>query len=347
MAHHPIPAPAANGHSATILDVARAVGVSAMTVSRALRDRPEVHPRTRARILGVARQLGYRPNRWARSLVSRRSWIIGIVVPDISHGYFAQITGGIEEITEAANYDLLLCHSRRDAARERNEINMLLESRVDGLIVASEQEKPDFFRQLLRHRTAVVLIDRCFSGLRVPAVRVDDVAAGRMATEYLLKLGHRRIAYLRGPRVSTSELRFQGYRQALRRHRLTPRADWVSSGAYDIATGHEAMRKLLRLRPRPTAVFAANDPMAFGAVHACQAAGLQVPRDVSILGAGNIEGDEHPNPFLTTIDWPRHEFGRQAAKLLLELIAEPGRALDDVVYAPRLLVRQSTASPPA
>lgn len=337
--------PARNGHNATILDIAREVGVSAMTVSRALRDRPEVHPRTRARIIGAAQQMGYRPNRWARSLVNRRSWIIGIVIPDISHGYFAEITGGIEPITEAAGYDLLLCHSRRDAARERQEINMLLESRVDGLIVASEQEKPEHFRQLLRQKTPFVLIDRIFTGLRAPSVRVDDALAGRMATEYLIRLGHRRIAYLRGPRVSTSELRFEGYRQALRQRRLPLSQELISSGAYDIATGDEAMRKLLRARPRPTAVFAANDPMAFGAIMACKAAGLSVPGDISIIGAGNVEGDDHPNPFLTTMDWPRHEFGGAAAKLLLRQMSDPGQAPKNVIYKPKLLVRQTTAAP--
>ncbi len=331
--------------SATILDIARELGVSAMTVSRALRGRPEVQPRTRERVHQVAQRLGYRPHRWARSLVSRRSWIIGIVIPDISHGYFAEITGGVEPVIEAAGYNLLLCHSRRDPERERQEMNMLLESRVDGLIVASEQPDPEIFRALFARRTPLVLGDRYFPGVRLPSGRVDDVAVGRLATQYLLRLGHRRIAHLHGPALSPSELRLRGYRQAMRQRRIAVPTAWVIGGAFDIASGAQAMKQLLRLRPRPTAVFAANDPMAFGAIQACREAGIAVPREISIVGAGNIEGDHHPNPYLTTMDWPRMELGQQAGQLLLKLIAQPERALADIIYRPALLERQSTAPP--
>ncbi len=333
--------------SVTILDIARELGVSAMTVSRALRGRPEVQPRTRERVNQVAQRLGYRPHRWARSLVSRRSWIIGIVIPDISHGYFAEITGGVEPVIEAAGYDLLLCHSRRDPERERQEVNMLLESRVDGLIVASEQPGPEFFRALLARRTPLVLVDRYFPALRLPSVRVDDVAVGRLATQHLLRLGHRRIAHLHGPALSPAELRLRGYRQAMRQRRIAIPSAWVVGGAFDIASGVQAMKQLLRLRPRPTAVFAANDPMAFGAILACREAGIAVPREISIIGAGNIEGDNHPNPFLTTMNWPRRELGQQAGQLLLKLVAQPERAPADIIYRPALLERQSTAPPPA
>lgn len=333
-------------HNPTLEDVARAAGVSTMTASRALRGAPAVHPRTRERIVQHAQSIGYRPHRWARSLVHGRSWIIGIVIPDISHTYFAEITAGVEDAAEMARYDLLLCHSRSDPNRERAEIEMLLESRVDGLIVASEQG-PEMFRILRQRGVPFVLIDRSFPHKRLPSAGVDNLAVGRMAADHLVALGHRRIAHIRGPKVSTAELRFVGFRDALARHGLPLTSRSVAVGSFDIAGGREAMRALLRQSPRPTAVFAANDPMAFGAVRACREASLRVPEDVSVFGAGNIEGDDHPRPFLTTSDWPRRDLGRAAAALLAQLIANPRSAVRDVVFPPRLLVRQSTARPPA
>lgn len=331
-------------HVPTLDDVARAAGVSAMTASRALRGVAEVHPRTRERILRHAEAIGYRPHRWARSLVSRRSWVVGIVIPDISHSYFAEITAGIEKAPEMADYDLLLCHSRMDPVRERAEINMLLESRVDGLIVASEQDAT-MFRALREQRVPFVLIDRYFPRHRLPSVRVDDRAVGRLATEYLLRLGHERVAHIHGPKVSTARLRYEGYRDALRRHRLPGRREWVAGATFDVAGGRAAMHSLLRQSPPPTAVFAANDASAIGAIVACREAGLRVPEDLSVVGAGNIEGYEHPIPFLTTIDWPRQELGQRAAQLLSALMAQPAHLPGDVVFAPKLLVRQSTAPP--
>jgi LacI family transcriptional regulator len=298
-------------------------------------------------VLRCAKALGYQPNRWARSLVTRRSSIIGVVIPDIAHSFFAEITNGIEEVVEKAGYDILLCHSRGDAERERAEIQMLVGSRVDGLIVASEQPEgaPAPFTELQKREVPFVLIDRFFPQRDFLSVRVDDRAAGRLAAECLIELGHRRIAHIRGPRLSPASLRYRGYLAALRANGLPVRREWIVAGNFDIESGREAMRHLLRLNARPTAVFAGNDPMAIGAVYACRDAGLRIPADVSIVGAGNIEGAHHPNPFLTTVDWPRVELGKTAAALLLEVIANPGGAAAGKVFEPRLLIRQSTARP--
>ncbi len=329
----------------TIVDIGRRLGLSAMTVSRALTGSTEVSQATRARVLSAARKWNYQPNRWARSLVTRRSSMIGVVIPDISHSFFAEITAGIEEAMERSGYDLLLCHSRGDAARERSEVQMLVASRVDGLIVASVQPEnsPGLFAGLRKQNVPFVLIDRFFPGRRFRAALVDDRAVGRLATEHLIGLGHRRIAHVSGPRLSPGSLRLEGYREAMRRHRLPAPAHWIAAGDFGIESGRAAMHRFLQRHPRPTAVFAANDPMAIGVLNACREAGLRVPADISVVGAGNIEGIHHPNPFLTTIDWPRTELGRAAAELLLEQIADPGSARADVrQFAPRLLARQST-----
>jgi LacI family transcriptional regulator len=329
---------------ATIVDIAERVGVSAMTVSRALTGSPEVSAKTRARVLRCAEAIGYRPNRWARSLVTRRSSIVGIVVPDIGHSYFAEITHGVEEILDRAGFDLVLCHSNLDAKKESSEIDALISSQVDGLIVASEQpeKSPGPFEDLERRKIPFVLIDRFFGNRNFPSVRVDDDAVGRIATECLLNLGHRRIGHIAGPSISPSHLRLRGYREALEARGVGWHKEWVVSGHFEIESGREAMKKLLAAPRRPTAVFAANDPMAIGAVYACRDAGLAVPRDVSVIGAGNIEGEYHPNPFLTTVDWPRHELGRAAARMLLSLIEHASTPPPELLE-PRVLVRQSTA----
>jgi len=319
-----------------------------MTVSCALTGNREVSDRTRQKVLRTAAALGYQPNRWARSLVTRRSSIIGVVIPDIAHSFFAEITCGVEEIVEKSGYDILLCHSRGDAARERDEVNMLVGSRVDGLIVASVQPErsPGVFANLKDMRIPFVLVDRFFPKGDFSSIRVDDKAAGMLATQCLIDLGHRRIAHIQGSDVSPGSLRRRGYLAALKAAGIPSERDYIVIGNFELESGREAMRKLLELKPRPTAVFAANDPMALGAVYACRDAGLQVPRDISIVGAGNIEGQHHPNPFLTTIDWPRQELGRVAAGMLLEAIKNPGQpAPPSKVLEPRLLIRQSTAKP--
>lgn len=333
---------------ATIVDIARKLKLSAMTVSRALNGKPEVQEKTRARVIRCATALGYQPHRWARSLVTKRSSIIGVVIPDIAHSYFAEITFGIEEVIDKAGYDILLCHSRGDAEREKEEINTLVGSRVDGLIIASEQpvRDPGPFIELKQRDIPFVLIDRFFPKSRFDAVRVDDRVVGRLATQCLIQIGHERIAHIQGPNVSTAIFRYRGYLDALKSAHISVNRNWIVAGDFYIEGGRAAMKKLLELDPRPTGVFAANDPMAIGAVYACRDAGLRVPEDISIVGAGNIEGQHHPNPFVTTLDWPREELGRTAATLLLAVINEPGRATSTVkVFEPRLLLRQSTAQP--
>jgi LacI family transcriptional regulator len=333
-------------NGATIVDIAKELGLSAMTVSRALNGSPEVSERTSKRVLRCAELLGYRPNRWARSLVTRRSSIVGVVIPDISHSFFAEITFGIEEVLEKSGYDILLCHSHNNADRERSEIDMLVGSRVDGLIVASVQPSnaPGVYKDLARRRVPFVLVDRFFSGAEFSSVRADDRQAGRIATEFALSLGHRRIAHIEGPDLSPAALRKRGYLDALAGAGIAVNESLIAKGNFDIESGRRAMRHLLAAREIPTAVFAANDPMGIGAVYACRDAGLDVPNDISVIGAGNIEGEHHPNPFLTTTDWSRIELGRAAGAILLNAIADPKRREPVIkILNPTLLVRQSTA----
>jgi LacI family transcriptional regulator len=333
--------------SPTIVDIARKLKLSAMTVSRALRDSADVSEKTRQRVLACAKSLDYRPNRWARSLVTRQSMVIGVVIPDISHSFFAEITHGIEEIVEQAGYDILLCHSRNDSEREISEIRMLVGSRVDGLIVASVQPErsADAFLDLRARNIPFVLVDRFFPGHAFPSVHADDRSIGRMATNFLIDLGHRRLAHIAGPAVSPGSLRRRGFLDSLKAAGIARTHAPIVQGDFSFEAGRKAMSALLEEDQRPAAVFASNDPMAIGAVHACREAGLEVPKDISIVGVGNIEGDQHPTPFLTTVDWPRDELGRTAARLLLEAFAAKPEVNPVRIFKSRLLVRKSTAPP--
>lgn len=335
---------------ATIIDIAGRLGLSAMTVSRALRG-PEAgaSEATRKRVMACAAKLGYQPNRWARSLVQSRSSMVGIIIPDISHAYFAAITNGIERVLEEAGYNILLCHSRNNPEREASEIAMLLGTRADGLIVAPARppRDPGPFLDIRRRRVPLVLIDRFFTGQPFPCARTDDRAVGRLAARHLAGLGHRRIGFIGGPALSTALLRRRGFLDELRASSLAPPAAWIASGNFEIDGGRRAMSAILASLPRPTAIFCANDPVALGAVYTAREAGLRVPEDISIMGAGNIEGPHHPNPYLTTIEWPQEELGRAAARLLLDAIgrARSAAAPASELFPPRLLIRQTTAPP--
>jgi LacI family transcriptional regulator len=337
--------------AATIADIGRELGISAMTVSRALNGSPDVNEETRRRVLTHAERLNYRPNRWARSLVTQKSRIIGIIVPDISHSYFSEITRAVQLTLEPHGYDLMLCHTHGDPARESAAVEMLLGSRVDGLIVASQRPEndPGIYAEMQRDGTPFVLLDRFFPSLECSRVRTDDVLVGRIATAHLLDLGHRRIAHIRGPEVSVGRLRLEGYVQTMNEAGIEVPDEWIASGAFQIVDGYEAMQRLLALPQRPTAVFATNDPAGIGAIRACRDSGLRVPEDVSIVGAGTVEGPLYPNPFLTTVDWSRQTLGESAALMLLDSIrndaSRTGREFHEKIAEPGLLIRQSTAPP--
>lgn len=331
----------------TLDDIGRELGLSAMTVSRALNGHPNVHEDTRNKVLRIAQRLNYRPNRWARSLATRRSRIIGVVVPDISHGYFSEIIRAIQDTIEPRGYDLMLCHTHADSARETAALDMLLGSRVEGLLVASSLESHDYeaYETLQYEGVPVVLLDRYFPGLDVPHVRTDDALVARLATKHLLDLGHRRIAHIRGPNVTTGCLRAEAFCNAMSDAGINVEENWLSPARFDLESGYKAMRRLLSGEARPTAVFAANDPLAFGALQACRDAGLSVPGDISLVGAGSIEGAYHPSPFLTTVDWSRQEMGIAGTNILLAMMEEGTWNSTTYVAKPHLIVRQSTAPP--
>jgi LacI family transcriptional regulator len=325
----------------TLGDIARALNVSKMTVSRAINNHPEINPETRARVLAMAQKMNYRPNQFARALTSKHSYLIGIVVPDLMHSYFAEICRGVESQARPAGYQNLICSTDEDARKELDEIEALW-TRTDGLIVASALTANEVkaYRKLISDGGNIVLIDRLLDGLRCPAVTTDDVRVGILATEHLIKLGHRKIGHLRGTTASTSQGRLEGYEQAMSKARLRVEKSFIHDCGFTEADGRAAMQKWIAKGNLPTAIFAANDPAAIGAMAALNEAGIDVPNDVAIVGAGNIHYGDMLRVPLTTVSWSTAAMGQAAAELLLELIDGKNKPRK-VIVPPELVVRHS------
>jgi LacI family transcriptional regulator len=223
----------------TLADIAAELGVSTMTISRAINNHPAIHPDTRARVLAAAQRMNYRPNHFARALQTKRSHLLGLAVPDLMHSYYAEIAKAIEAEARTAGYEVLICNTEEDATAELREVEAL-RHRTDGLIIATAvaPDQPAAYRRMLREGTKLVLLDRRIEALRCPMVTADNVEAGRLATEHLLKLGHRRIGHLRGPNVSVAHDRLEGYRRALTQFKIRYEEKLVVDASLDQSREH-------------------------------------------------------------------------------------------------------------
>lgn len=324
-------------------DIARDLGVSLMTVSKALRHHADISAATRSRVLRRAAELHYQPNWLARGLATRRSYLIGLVIPDLMHSFFAEAAKGMAGALEAAGYQVLIADTGEDPEAERRHIERLLARNVDGLVVASaEPRRVPWLGALEERRIPCILIDRPFPGARASFVGVKDEDIGLLATAHLLEQGCRRIAHIQGPPVATAAGRLRGYQLALRRRRLPAPAARVVPGS-GIEGGYRAMRRLLDKSPRPDGVFCYNDPAAAGAMQAALDTGLDVPRDLAIVGAGNVRYSDLLRVPLSTVDQSSLLMGGTAAGLLTRfLAADTPPAPQTILLPPRLIVRESS-----
>ena len=327
----------------TLADIARALGVSKMTVSRAINNHPEISPETRARILEAAHRMNYRPNQYARALTTNRSGLLGVIVPDLMHSYFAEICRGIETVAKPLGYQNLICSTDEDAANEEDEIEALL-PRTDGLILASSATPDDtkFYRRIIREHARLVLIDRQIAGLKCSSVTTDDIKVGVLATEHLISLGHRRVGHLKGTAASTAQMRFEGYKRALAKHRIALEESLVRECGFTETDGYQSMKEWIANGDVPSALFAANDPAAIGAMTALTEAGLRIPDDVAIVGGGNIHYGDMLRVPLTTVAWSTSEMGQSAARLLVAMVESKKRTREQhIIVEPELVVRES------
>ena len=324
-------------------DIARDLGVSVITVSKALRDHPDISEKTRERVRRRAKELNYQPNVTARALVTGRSFAMGLVVPDLIHPFFGEVAKGLADTLRDKGYDLVIASSEEDAAAEIQAIEQMLARGVDAMVVASAQSDAGFLNAMALRKTPYVLVDRRFAGTTANFVGVDDEKAGRLATEHLISAGCRRIAHIRGPRVSTAEERAKGYREAIRKRGEMSAGYVVAEEKGDASgevSGYRAMANLLSLDPRPDGVFCYNDPSAMGAMQAILDAGLRIPEDIAVVGCGNVRYAQFLRVPLTSVDQKSCEIGTQAGLLALSLIGlktipKPVSIVLDPVVVPR------------
>jgi LacI family transcriptional regulator len=329
----------------TMKRIAADLGVSITTVSKVLNNHADIGSATRARVLARVEELGYRPNAVARSLTLRRTHTLGVVIPDLMHSFFVEVVAGLETIASARGYGLLLCSSTENPRKERSELELLRARQVDGIALASVHgsHNTELLQRIMASGAALVMIDRD-DHPRVPCHRVltDDELVGRMATEHLLGQGRRAVAHIAGPAITHAKRREAGYVAALRDAGLEPTSARIVRGGFMVADGYHAMQTLLALAPKVDAVFAANDPAAIGAMQAIWDAGLSVPGDIAVVGAGDIAHGDLLRVPLTTVGWSKEDLGRRAAELIFEQIdGRNGSAIRRIVIPPHLVVRES------
>jgi LacI family transcriptional regulator len=331
----------------TLREVAEMAGVSAMTVSRVINGAAGVRDDTRRRVEEVIAALDYVPNRIARGLLSSRTGILGLIVPDLVNPFFTLVVRGAETVARRAGYRVLLCNSEADLALELQYVDDMVSHRIEGLLIApvGDRSRANLL-SLARRAFPLVLIDRSVDRLDCDLVQADSAAGAREMVEHLIAVGHRRIAFIKGSDdMSTSRDRLQGYQHALDAAAIDFRPELVFVTTVDRIGGYRAMQQVLRIEPRPTAVFAVNNMTALGAVQALREQGLAVPDDMALVCFDDVEHLAVLSPFLTVMDQPAEPLGTIAAQLLLERLG--GQAGDRprvVSMKPNLIVRQSCGS---
>jgi LacI family transcriptional regulator len=293
------------------------------------------------------RFISAKPKAATPPLVTARSRVAALIVPDLVHPFFAELAKGLSAEL-AVSCSLIIASTEEEAELERRQIDVLLARDVDALLIASVQTRPGSFRRIREHHTPVVLVDRRLAGWQGHFVGMDDRRIGQLATEHLIEVGCRRIAHIAGAEVSTARDRLQGYRQTLLKHGLPTSRELTVTRAHgdDLGdvSGYRAMRRLLRLRRPPDGVFCNNDPTAMGAMQAVLEAGLNVPRDIAIVGCGDVHYAKFLRVPLTSVAQQPDVIGKKAGELALSLMAaKRQRPPTTVLLAPTLRVRQSTA----
>ena len=304
----------------TIKDLAKALGISPSTVSRALNNHPDISPETKKEVNDLAKKLNYEPNVVAQNLRSQKTNTIGVIIPEIVHFFFSTVISGIEEVAYKAGYTVMFCQTSESYEREIKDTKALLNQRIDGLIVSFSKETQDFehFKEVAR-KIPLVLFDRETEELDVSKVVVDDYEGAALATQHLINQKSQRIAHLAGPdNLTIGAERKRGYEDTLRKNNMKVNPEYILPcfrGTLD--EGFHAMQRLLELPNPPDGVFCTNDTAAYGAMKAIKEAGLEIPKDIAIVGFSNWQFSSLIEPQLSTVSQPGVDMGRAAAKRLI------------------------------
>ena len=305
----------------TIKDIARELGISPSTVSRALKDHPDISSDTKKAVHALAEKLNYQPNIVALNLRQRKTNTIGVIIPELVHFFFSTVISGIEDVAYQAGYSVILTQSNESYEREKTDMKALFNSRVDGMLISLSRETKNFdhIESIISKGVPVVFYDRMYNNPNTSNVIVDDYVGAKEAVEHLIEQGYKRIAHLEGaPGLIISEDRRRGYVDALNAHKMEVIIQECPSGTQE--DGNRATKKLLSGSNPPDAIFASSDPIAIGAMMAIKEKDLKIPQDVGLVGFSNWSLGSLVEPSLTTVDQPGFEMGQESARLLIRQI---------------------------
>lgn len=326
----------------TLKDIAEKVGVTESTVSRVLNGIPKASKETRKEIFQVAAELGYKPNQIARSLVTKKTHTIGLIISDLSNTYFARVASGIEKIASKYNYSLIISTTGGEEKEELKYINLLKEKQVDGILFASGR-MPASCKKLLRETEIPTVVVAREVEEELPSVHIDNVKESYRAVKHLINSGHQKIAMISGASNDKESglYRIQGYRQALNDNNLKIKEDLIVEGDFKLQSGIKAMEKILKRDDSITAVFAASDEMGVGAIKAIKKAGLKVPEDISVIGFDNNIISLASDPELSTISQPEEELGWHSMEMLYKVINREKLEKKKIYLPCKLIERES------
>ena len=326
----------------TLKMVAEKAEVSVNTASRAINNRPDINLETKKRVLQIAKELGYIRNAAAVALRTKKTGTIGVVIADNRNPFYAEVLNGMEEAAREKNYHIILANTQRDYKKEEEAINLLLAKRVDGLLITPVQDKDDDIKNLIDANIPFVVVGRDFENIEVDAVYNDEVKGGFLATEYLIKKGHKRIALINGfLHKSPAKGRLEGYKKALKEYGIPFDGALVSFGDIDVKDGHERTKQMLGKNLDFTAIFSYNDMMAFGVMQAIREKGLRIPEDIGLVGYDDIPFSSLISPSLTTIRLKKQDLGIESVELLLSRINGSRKKIKKVMLGVELTIRKT------
>jgi LacI family transcriptional regulator len=328
----------------TIYDVAREANVSMATVSRVVNGNPNVKPTTRKKVLEAIERLGYRPNAVARGLASKKTTTVGVIIPDISSIFYAELARGIEDIATMYKYNIILSNSDQNKEKEMHLLNTMLGKQVDGIVFMSENITEEHVEEFEKSPVPIVLAASFDEQSKIPSVNIDYEQGAYDAVKYLLDKGHKRIAFICGPseHAAAEARKLAGYKRALEEAGTAYNEELVLEGDFTYDSGMEAFDKLWELSDKPTAIFVSSDEMALGVIHGGQDKGIHIPNDVEIIGFDNTRLATMVRPQLTTVVQPMYDIGAVAMRLLTKYMNKETVEDHTVILPHRIQFRKST-----
>lgn len=329
----------------TIYDVAREANVSMATVSRVVNGNPNVKPTTRKKVLDAIERLGYRPNAVARGLASKKTTTVGVIIPDISSIFFAELARGIEDIATMYKYNIILSNSDQNKEKEIHLINTMLGKQVDGIVFMGGTITEEHINEFKSSPVPVVLAATVDETETIPSVNINYEEASYEAVKLLLDHHNKQVGFVSGPLDTYINIqKLNGYKRALAEAKVEVNEDWICKGDYSYDSGHEAVEHFLSLSNKPTGIFVASDEMALGVIHGFHDRGLSVPDDIEVMGFDNTRLATMVRPTLSTVVQPMYDIGAVAMRLLTKYMNKEEVSEQNVILPHRIIERNSTKS---